>query len=150
MATAVRAQRYWEDVQAGDEIPGFSLALNWTRMAAQVSGSQDFYPVHHDPDFAQAGGHADVFYNTGFTRACLCRLLTDWMGPEGWLRKLRFEMRRMNMNGDTIQVRGAVVRTREVAGEADNEVDLELAIANEREGVTTPAWAVVQLPSRPA
>jgi len=63
------SQRYWDDVQVGDELPGYELPLTWTRMAAQVSGSQDFYPVHHDPDFARAGGHRDIFYNTGFTRA---------------------------------------------------------------------------------
>jgi acyl dehydratase len=147
MTTTVRAQRYWEDVRAGDEIPGFEIPLNWTRMARQVSGSQDFYEVHHDPEFARAGGHRDIFYNTGFTRACLSRLLTDYAGDGGWLKKLRFEMRRMNMNGDTIRVTGRVAAVREVEG-ADNEVDIELWIENDREGVTTPASATISLPSR--
>ena len=116
-------------------------------MAQQVSGSQDFYPVHHDPPFAQAGGHRDIFYNTGFTRASLGRLLTDWIGDDGWLKKLRFEMRRMNMNGDTMSVKGKVVEKRDVA-DGDNEVDVELWVENDREGVTTPAFATVTLPSR--
>lgn len=150
MTTAVREQIYWDEVEVGDEIPGYELELNWTRMAAQVSGSQDFYPVHHDPDFARAGGHEDIFYNTGFTRAALCRLVTDWMGPQGWLRKLGFQMRRMNMNGDTIRIKGDVVGKRETPGAEGNEVDVELWIENDREGRTTPAQAVVQLPSRPA
>jgi acyl dehydratase len=141
------AQRYWEEVKVGDELPGFTMKLNWTKMAEQVSGSQDFYPVHHDPEFARAGGHEGIFYNTGFTRASLGRLVTDWAGDEGWLRKLRFAMRRMNRNGDTISVKGRVTDKREVPG-ADNEVDIELWIENDHEGVTTPASAVVTLPSR--
>jgi hypothetical protein len=145
--TTARSQRYWEDVSVGDELPGFEIALGWSRMARQVSGSQDFYEVHHDPDFARDGGHAGIFYNTGFTRACLSRLLTGYVGDGGWVRKLRFEMRRMNMNGDTIHVRGKVAAVREVSG-GDNEVDLELWIENSREGVTTPASATVTLPSR--
>jgi hypothetical protein len=116
-------------------------------MARQVSGSQDFYEVHHDPDFARAGGHRDIFYNTGFTRACLSRLLTDWVGDDGWVKKLRFEMRRMNMNGDTMRLRGKVAGKREVPG-ADNEVDIELWVENDREGITTPASATVTLPGR--
>ena len=50
------AQRYIEDVRVGDQLPGFELELGWTKMAEQVSGSQDFYPVHHDPGFAAEAG----------------------------------------------------------------------------------------------
>jgi acyl dehydratase len=147
MTTATKTQRYWEDVTVGDELPGLTFSLGWTKMAQQVSGSQDFYAVHHDPEFARAGGHRDIFYNTGFTRACLGRLLTDWIGDDGWLRKLRFEMRRMNMNGDTMSVKGKVVENREIA-DGDNELDIELWAENDREGITTPAFATVTLPSR--
>ncbi len=145
MTTAQVSQRYWEDVAEGDELPGYELELTWTRMVEQVSGSQDFYPVHHDPDFAAEAGHPAIFYNTGFTRAALCRLLTDWIGPRGWLRRLRFEMRRMHRGGDTIRVRGRVAAKRRGEGER-GEVDIELWIENDREGVGTPATATVELP----
>ena len=46
-------QRCWEDVAEGDPLDGFSLALTMTRMVQQVSGTQDFYPVHHDSAFAR-------------------------------------------------------------------------------------------------
>lgn len=147
MATAVRTQRYYEDVNVGDEIPGFDLDLDWTRMAKQVSGSQDFYPVHHDPEFAQAGGHIGIFYNTGFTRAALGRCLTDWMGPEGWLKKLRFEMRRMNRNGDVMRLRGKVTGKQPVV-DGKGDIEVEVWVENNHEGITTPATAVVSLPSR--
>ena len=140
-------QRRWEDVRDGEELPGFELQLTWTKMVEQVSGSQDFYPVHHDPDFAAEAGHPGIFYNTGFTRAALCRLLTDWIGPRGSLRRLRFEMRRMHRAGDTIRVRGRVTALRDVAADR-GEVDVELWIENAREGIGTPATATVELPRR--
>ena len=71
---ATREQVYWEDLKEGDEIPGFVLPITETQIALQVSGSQDFYQVHHDREFARSGGHPDIFVNTGFMRACFSRI----------------------------------------------------------------------------
>lgn len=146
MSITLLPQRFWEDVSEGDEIDGFELTLNWTTMAEQVSGSQDWNLVHHDPEFAQASGHKGIFYNTGFTHAALARTLTDWVGPYGWVRHLDFQMRKMNMNGDTMRTRGRVVRL--YAENGNYLVDIELWVENDREGITTPANATVLLPSR--
>ncbi len=139
-------QTYFEDVNVGDELPGFSYELTWTEMVKQVSGSQDFYAVHHDPPFAQSGGHRTIFYNTGWTRANLYRLLADFAGPEGWVRKLHFEMRRMNMPDDTVTISGKVVAKEQT--EDGNAIEIELSIENDREGTATPAMGTVLLPAR--
>ncbi len=140
-------QTYWEDVRVGDAIGGYDLSLTWTKMAEQVSGSQDFYPVHHDPEFAAEAGHPAIFYNTGWTQAALCRVVTDWAGPAGWLRKFRFEMRRMNIPDDQVHARGKVVGKSDL-DDAHGVVDLEVWLENDRLGVTTPGWATVRLPKR--
>ena len=127
-------------MREGEELEGFSLELTMTRMAAQVSGTQDFYPVHHDPEFARQAGHRDIFVNTAFIRGCLCRIVTDWMGADGFLRALGFQMRRPNFVGETIVVRGRV-KKKSAAG----RVDLELWIENAGE-VTVPGTATVMLP----
>jgi acyl dehydratase len=137
------AERYWEDAAEGEELPGFSLHLDMTRMALQVSGTQDFYPIHHDPAFARGAGHEDIFINTAFIRGCLCRLLTDWAGPAGFVKALGFQMRKPNLLGDTILVRGRVTGKR-----AAGAVDLDVWIESAREGVTVPGRARVILPTR--
>lgn len=147
MTTVDVAQRHWDDVAEGDELPGFDLELTETKVVEQVSGSQDFYPVHHDRAFAAEAGHPDIFFNTGFTRAALCRLLTDYVGVDGWVRRLQYQMRRMNRPGDTMRVRGRVTR-RYVADDGARAVDLEIWIENDRDGVTTPGTATVTLPAR--
>jgi acyl dehydratase len=141
-----REQRYWEDVAAGDEIDGFSLDITPRRSYLQVSGSQDWYPVHFDQAFARKAGHADTFMNTGFLQAALVRVITDWMGDEGFLKRLRFEMRRQQRPGDTMVCRGRVTAVREDDGEG--LVDIDVWLENEREGVTTPGTATVALPKR--
>lgn len=147
MTTAATEQRYWEDIQEGQELPGFALHLDWTKMVEQVSGSQDFYPVHHDPEFAREAGHSDIFYNTGWTQAALTRLLTDWVGTDGWVSKMSFQMRKMNMPGDDVVAKGVV--TAKAEGEAGmGRVSIDLWLENQRVGITTPAEAEVLLPHR--
>ena len=136
-------QRYWDDVPEVDELEGFSLALTMTRMVLQVSGTQDFYPIHHDAAFARGAGHADIFINTAFIRGCLCRLLTDWIGRDGFVKALGFQMRKPNLVGETIAVRGLVKRKG-----PKGRVDLEVWIENARDGTTVPGSAAVILPVR--
>lgn len=142
----IRRQLYWEDVSVGDNLPPLSLDINTKRLFLQASGAQDWYPVHFDPEFARKGGHEDVFMNTGFVQAALVRLITDWIGDEGFLKRLRFEMRRQYRPGDTMVCRGKVLRT-ELRDELGC-VELEVWGENEREGVATPAEATVILPIR--
>ncbi|MEO8456663.1 MAG: MaoC/PaaZ C-terminal domain-containing protein, partial [Chloroflexota bacterium] len=137
-------QPYFEDVSVGDELPGIELDINAKRLALQTSGSQDWYPVHFDRAFAEKAGHPDVFMNTGWLQAALVRVITDWMGDEGFLRRLKFEMRRQHRPGDTVVCRGRVVGLDEAAA----AVQLEVWLENEREGVATPGDATVVLPRR--
>ena len=137
------AHRYWDDVVVGQALEGFSLELSMTRMVLQVSGSQDFYPVHHDRDFARAAGHPEIFINTAFIRGCLCRVLTDWVGGGGFVKALRFQMRKPNLLGETITACGRVV-----GKGTGGRVDLEVWIENARDGITVPGTATVTLPTR--
>lgn len=142
-----RKQVYWEEVEVGQEIPSaYSLKLDMTRMCRQVSGTQDYYPVHHDRDFAHGQGVPDIFVNTGFLTAALGRLLTDWIGLEGRLVKFRIEMRRMNLLGDTMTVKGKVTDKRIENGE--HYVEADVWCETDRQGVTTPCKATVVLPAK--
>ncbi len=145
-APAYARERYWEDVAVGDEVDGFSMELDWTTMALQVSGSQDWSPVHHDFDFAKDSGMDGIFYNTGWTTGLLGRLLTDWAGPRGWVEKLSFQMRGMNGNGAVVRARAVVTGARREEGRG--LVDLDVFLENDQVGVTTPGKATIRLPFR--
>ena len=140
-----RKQRYWQEVKEGQEITGFSLEINATRVFLQVSGSQDYYPVHHDREFAQASGFDDVFLNTRFLQTALGRAISDWTGPEGRLKKFKMEMRRMISPGDIMTCRGKVTAKYERDGQ--HYVECDVWAENQRE-VTTQAKAVLTLPLR--
>jgi len=140
------AQPFWEDVRVGDELPPVELPITPRRMHLMTSGSQDWYPVHFDAGFAQKSGHAEVFVNTGFIHAALVRVITDWMGDSGFLRRLKFEMRRQHRPGDVMVCRARVTGKDDADG--DGRVHLEVWAENERERVATPGEATVILPRR--
>ena len=141
-----RPQPYWEDIEVGQVLPRFSLDITQKRLFLQISGSQDWYPLHFDPAFARKAGHQELFMNTGFIQAALVRVVTDWMGDQGFLRKLRFEMRRQQRPGDTMVCRGTV--TAKYERDAEGWLELDVWAENEREGITTPGNAIVILPRR--
>lgn len=138
------AERYWDSVAVGDEVPGFTKKLSPTEMVLQVSGSQDWNLVHHDSDFAKQSGMDGIFYNTGWTTGMLGRLLTDWAGRSGWVEALSFQMRGMNTSGATVRAYARVTGKRREDGRA--LVDLDIFLESDKAGVTTPGKATVRLP----
>lgn len=139
-------QLCWENVEEGMEIPSYTLEVTPTLIVDQVSGSQDYNLVHHDREFAQSQGAPDAYLNTGFTEAMLCRLITDWIGDEGWLKKLSYQMRRFNTAGDTLTVKGKV--SRKYMDDGDHCLECEVWVENQRDGISTPGTAIVILPSK--
>ena len=137
---------YWEDVSEGQEIPSYELAVTPTLIADQVSGSQDYNLMHHDGDFARSQGAPDMYLNTGFIEAMLSRLITDWMGDDGWLEKMSIQMRRFNIFGDKLTVKGKVI-TKEIQ-EGAHLIQCEIWVENDREGISVPGKATVRLPSK--
>ena len=145
--TSYTEVRYWDDVSVGDRVDGFSMELNRTTMVTQVQGSQDWSRIHHDPEYAMDSGHKGIFYNTGWTAGMLSRAVTDWMGIQGWVKKFSFQMRGMNMSGDTVSSLGEV-KEKYVDESGDTVVKLKVWLENERVGETTPAEYIVHLPQR--
>ena len=137
---------YWEDVSEGQEIPSYELAVTPTLIADQVSGSQDYNLMHHDGDFARSQGAPDMYLNTGFIEAMLSRLITDWMGDDGWLEKMSIQMRRFNIFGDKLTVKGKVI-AKEIQ-EGTHLIQCEIWVENDREGISVPGKATVRLPSK--
>ncbi len=86
-------------------------------------------------------------YDFGVQRVALfSSLLTNWMGDDGFLWKLRGELRRFNFMGDTQWFKGKVERKY-----SDNgifAVDITCWAENQRGEITMPGSATVILPSR--
>ena len=76
----------------------------------------------------------------------LCRVVSDWIGAEGWLSHFEFRMRQMNLPGDVVRARGRV--TAKVERDDGPVICLELWVENDRVPRTTPGQAeVTQFPA---
>jgi acyl dehydratase len=74
------------------------------------------------------------------------QLMTNWMGDDGFLRRLNVSVRRPNIFGDISWCKAQVVDKRVEEGEY--LVDLELSVVNQLEETTAKGTATVVLPSR--
>ncbi len=106
--------------------------------------------VHWDPEFARRSGNPTTFDYGRMRETWLIHLLTDWMGDDAWLHRLRVEFRQFNYVGDAQWLGGRVSRkfAYEDAAGTHPAVELEIWARNQRGDVTAPGSATVLLPSR--
>ncbi|MBI2217030.1 MAG: MaoC family dehydratase N-terminal domain-containing protein [Candidatus Rokubacteria bacterium] len=102
--------------------------------------------VHWDDGFARAVG-VPAAYDYGPERvAWLGHLVTNWMGPGALLERLRVEVRRHNLIGDTTWCSGSVTEARVVDGHG--VVTVAVSGVNQRGETIAVGEARVRLPSR--
>ena len=136
--------RTWDSVSEGDSMPELGFGpITVTTLAMDVSGTRDLYPIHHDREFAKRNGARDIFMNTMWYQGLLGRYVTDWGGPESFLRRLGFDMRGTNCPGDTLTVRGTV--TRKYVEDGKQLADLDVRIDNQDQPNTVVARMTVEL-----
>jgi hydroxyacyl-ACP dehydratase HTD2-like protein with hotdog domain len=109
------------------------------------SAMENWHRIHYDWRFAtQHDGLPDVLVNGSWKQHVLVQLVKDRLGRGGWLWKLRFRYRAMDVAGDTIIV-GAQVRRKD-AIDGLGFITLQMSVTNQREVLTTTGWAIGVLP----
>ncbi len=103
--------------------------------------------VHWDPWFAKAIGMSAGGYDLGPQRiSWVCQLMTDWMGNDGFLKRLDIQLRRPNFLGNTVWCQGKV--TKKYFENDEHLVDCELWDVNQTGETTVRGGATVRLLSR--
>ncbi|MFC2018602.1 MaoC family dehydratase N-terminal domain-containing protein [Chloroflexota bacterium] len=127
---------------------GWSRRLtNWWRDPILKPGiSQSPAQVHINDDVAQWAGSAIAYTMGGETDLMLCRLVTNWMGDDAFLKRFDTQNRLSNPNGDATICKGKVIRKYMEDGEY--LVDLAVWAENIRGFIRSPANCTMALPSR--
>jgi len=138
---------FFEDVKEGAAIPHeVRLEITTRRLVKWACVAGDYFEIHYDKDYALAVGLPGIIVHGPLRCALLARLLTEWAGDQGMLRKLACRHRKMDFPGDTLISKGRTLRKYQEG--ALNLVDCEVWIENQEGQVSTPGNATVSLPSR--
>lgn len=110
MSTAT-FQRAWEDVKEGDALPTLQFPLTVYRLVMAAGANRDFNAIHHNSEYAKASGAPEMYANNLFLQGMWERAVREYIGMGGVIRKLSgFRMKVFNTVGDTVVVKGQVLR----------------------------------------
>jgi len=167
---------YWEDVNVGDEVPtlavgpfssGDSVAffsaqqghttafdIGWERAKTETMGARQRDPETNTYGRVGEGVHvSDGSYGFGFGlgyqfEGLLARMLTDWIGDDGFVKVLDCQSRALPILGDAFYQKGKVTGKRVEDGE--HLVDLDIRTDNQTGELIERGTATVRLLSRTA
>jgi acyl dehydratase len=137
---------YFEDVELGQEIPGFTRQtdfMHWNRYAAV---NEEFVYIHMDDEAGKAAGQGAAFGMGNLRWAYILNALRAWIGDEAEVRELSMQFRAVNHKHDVLRTQAIVTDKKQENGE--NLVILDVNILNQKDEKTAPGRAVVVLPSR--
>jgi acyl dehydratase len=140
--------RYFEETKVGDEIAVAEFGPVTIVDTVRWAGVQENWEqVHWDREFAREHSKLRTFIASGaYRQALLARMLTDWVGPRGSLRKLSVRHTAPTYEGDIIRYSGWVVETSPDA--ADPWVTCELQGNNQRNEPILTGRCVLRLARR--
>ena len=103
------------DVESADrsDFPVTRMPITLSRCVLNAAATRDFFPGHHDRDYAQNQAAKDVYLNTMFFQGFFDRLLTDWTGPDAWILRRQLKMMAPACVGETLATSGAVTQHQE-------------------------------------
>lgn len=136
----------FEDIEVGQELPERSNRVDRAQLVQYAGASGDFNPIHWNDEFAKAVGLPGVISHGMFTMALVARMLGDWAGDPGVVKKLSVQFRKEVRPEETVVAKGRVVEK----DEATRTVKVELWAELQRDGETIKpiknGEAILELP----
>lgn len=139
---------HFEDISAGHAFaPLVKGPMSTAHIMRWSAAIENWHRIHYDWRFAtQHDGLPDVLVNGSWKQHVLVQLVKDSLGEAGWLWKLKFRYRAMDVAGDTIFAHAEVLDTQAIDGLGF--VSMRVSLRNQREVVGTTGTAVGVLPLR--
>ena len=139
-------RRVFEGVSVGYEIApltkgplGTALLMRWS------AAMENWHRIHYDRSFAKEHDKLpDILINGSLKQQFIVQIFKDWAGRDGWVWKVGFQFRAMNVVDETLTIWAHVTETRDVGDYG--LVELELGIRNADGAESTPGSATVALP----
>ena len=148
MATSSKVetpQLLWDDVNEGDELPAVDFNLTVQRMVMSAASNRDFATIHHNTTMGKAAGSPDMFLNNVSCLQLWERVISDWIGVYGRVKKVSFRITHFHAAGDIVKTSGKVIKKWQENGLNLIEADL-VSETPRMTGMT--GSAVIALPTK--
>lgn len=133
------------DGDGAELLPEVVLPVSLRLCVHDAAATRDYFPGHHDRDYARAQNARDVYLNTMFFHGLVDRVVTDWAGAEATLRARRLRMIAPVCVGDTIRTRSRVVGRKLEGDVTVHDVSVEVRTEH---GLGAEALVVCATPRR--
>ena len=132
----------FEDIAVGQSLaPLVKGPMHTAHIMRWSAAIENWHRIHYDWRFATGhDGLPDVLVNGSWKQHVLVQLVKDGLGEGGWLWRLRFRYRAMDVAGDTVFAHAEVIGKDRVGDHGF--VTLRLALRNQREVVSTTGAAI--------
>ena len=122
----------FDEVEVGQDLPQRSNVVDRAQLVQYAGASGDFNPIHWNPEFAQIVGLPGVIAHGMFNMGLVGRVISEWVGDPGAVRKLSVQFRKEVLPDEKIVAKGRVAEK----DEATRTVRIELWAEVERDGKT--------------
>lgn len=142
----------FENITVGDDIPTIVKGPMTTAHIIRWSAAmENWHKIHYDWRYAtEHDGLPDVLINGSWKQHVLAQVLADWVGETGWLWKMSFQYRGMNIPGDTLTAWGRVTAKSQRGDYGVVDLEIGLKDQNGKEGSPGKASIVLPLQGGPA
>jgi acyl dehydratase len=126
---------------AGD-LPVVTMPVTVGRCVLDAATTRDFFPGHHDREYARSQGAHDAYLNTMFYHGFVDRVVTDWARPGSRVLRRKLRMLVPACAGDVLTTSATVVEERQEQGQTVVDVDMTVYTDN---GAAATASIIVAL-----
>ena len=138
----------FEDLAVGQQLPTLTKGpMSPAHIMRWSAAIENWHRIHYDQRFATEHDKLpDILVNGSWKQHVLVQLLKDGLGPDGWLWKIQFRYKLMDVAWDTLNAVAEVIDRKEVDGLGF--VQCRISLVNQRDQVSTAGYAVGVVPLR--
>jgi acyl dehydratase len=142
------ARHDFEDARIGESLPALHKGpLTTAHLMRWSAAIENWHRIHYDQAFAREHEKLpDLLVNGTLKQQFIAQALTQWAGRDGWVWRVSFQFRAMDVVNDELAIWGTVAGKRSAPD--FGLVDIELGIRNQHGKESTPGTAVIALPYR--
>ena len=136
----------FEEVEPGQKLPELLKEVSIQQMAMYAATGWDFQPIHYDSGTAQNQGFRAAVAAGPMVTNFLAQMLTEWIGINGFLKKIACSYRGNVFPDDKLTCQGQV--TNKYSEGKINLVECEVWAENQDGEKVVRGTATVELPGK--